>query len=68
MNTANFVVVGVAAYIVFMLLGFHQVSEGYVGIYKRFGVLQKKLAEPGYHFSIPFIEKFIEIKITIQTD
>jgi hypothetical protein len=30
-------------YVVLMLSGFHKVREGYVGIYKNFGVLQKGL-------------------------
>lgn len=58
----------IACWVYFMKEGFHEVSEGYVGLYKRFGVLQKKLAEPGYHFSIPLVEEFIEIKVSIQTD
>ena len=68
MSIAQVVLFGIVAYVVLMISGFHQVSEGYVGIYKKFGILQKKLAEPGYHFSIPFVEQFIEIKISIQTD
>lgn len=60
--------VGIALWAAFIIMGFHEVSEGYVGIYKRFGVLQKKLSEPGYHFTIPFVEDFIEIKVSIQTD
>jgi len=64
----HILLVGIVSWVIFMFKGFHEVSEGYVGLYKRFGVLQKKLAEPGYHFSIPFVEEFIEIKVTIQTD
>lgn len=33
----------IAAYFGAMLLGFHEVKEGYVGIYKRLGVLQPTL-------------------------
>ncbi len=51
-----------------MLSGFHQVKEGYVGIYKTLGVLQKKLSQPGFHFRIPMYEEFIEMKVSIQTD
>lgn len=49
------VVAFVAAYFGAMLLGFHEVKEGYVGIYKKFGVLQTTLTEPGFHFRLPFI-------------
>jgi regulator of protease activity HflC (stomatin/prohibitin superfamily) len=58
----------VGLYLVAMLSGYHQVKEGYVGIYKKLGVLQPELSEPGYHFRIPFYEEFIEMKISIQTD
>jgi regulator of protease activity HflC (stomatin/prohibitin superfamily) len=44
------------AYFAAMLFGFHEVKEGYVGIYKRLGVLQPQLTEPGFHFRIPFYE------------
>jgi hypothetical protein len=37
------ILLSVATYIAAMLLGFHEVKEGYVGIYKKFGVLQNKL-------------------------
>jgi regulator of protease activity HflC (stomatin/prohibitin superfamily) len=58
----------VAAYVVALLSGFHEVKEGYVGIYKKLGVLQPALSEPGFHFRIPMYEEFIEMKISIQTD
>jgi regulator of protease activity HflC (stomatin/prohibitin superfamily) len=45
----------IGLYVVAMLSGFHEVKEGYVGIYKRLGVLQKTLSEPGFHFRIPFL-------------
>jgi regulator of protease activity HflC (stomatin/prohibitin superfamily) len=50
------VVAVITAYFAAMLLGFHEVKEGYVGIYKRLGVLQPPLTEPGFHFRIPFYE------------
>lgn len=50
------VLVGVLVYVCLMLSGFHKVREGYVGIYKDFGVLQRKLTEPGIHFRIPFFQ------------
>ena len=58
----------VVSYFVAMLSGFHEVREGYVGIYKRLGVLQKGLSGPGFHFRIPFLENYIEMKVSIQTD
>ena len=53
------VVAIVLLYVGLMLSGFHKVREGYVGIYKNFGVLQKSLSEPGIHFRIPFMQEFI---------
>ena len=35
-------------------LGIYEVKEGYVGVYKDLGVLQKNLAEPGLHYVAPF--------------
>jgi regulator of protease activity HflC (stomatin/prohibitin superfamily) len=68
MNIIAVIALVVLAYFAAMLLGFHEVKEGYVGIYKRLGVLQPTLTEPGFHFRIPFYEEFIEMKISIQTD
>lgn len=68
MSVVKVVLILVAAYVIAMLSGFHEVKEGYVGIYKRLGVLQPGLSDPGFHFRIPFLENFIEMKISIQTD
>ena len=68
MGVVGLVIGLAAAYLLAMLSGFHEVKEGYVGIYKTLGVLQPKLSEPGFHFRIPFYEEFIEMKISIQTD
>ncbi len=59
MSVIQIVVVVVLVYVISMLSGFHEVKEGYVGIYKRLGVLQPGLSEPGFHFRIPFLENFI---------
>ena len=68
MSIIQLIILLVVGYFIAMLSGFHEVREGYVGIYKRMGVLQKGLTEPGFHFRIPFLENFIEMKISIQTD
>ncbi len=62
------IIAAVLIYVGLMLSGFHKVREGSVGIYKNFGVLQKTLTEPGIHFRIPFMQEFIEMSISIQTD
>jgi regulator of protease activity HflC (stomatin/prohibitin superfamily) len=62
------VLLAVVVYVAALLSGFHEVKEGYVGLYKTLGVLQPELSEPGFHFRIPFYEEFIEMKVSIQTD
>jgi len=59
MGAINFILLGIAAYVIALLAGYHQIQEGYVGIYKKLGVLQPTLSEPGPHFRIPFYEEFI---------
>lgn len=68
MGVIAVVLIVLGLYGVAMIAGFHEVKEGYVGIYKKLGVLQKGLTEPGFHFRVPFYEEFIEMKISIQTD
>lgn len=68
MGMIQLAVLAIVAYFLAMLSGFHEVKEGYVGIYKNFGVLQPTLSQPGFHLRIPFYEEFIEMKISIQTD
>jgi len=44
MSTVVYIILAViVSYFGAMLLGFHEVKEGYVGIYKKFGILQPKL-------------------------
>jgi regulator of protease activity HflC (stomatin/prohibitin superfamily) len=62
------VLLAVVVYVAALLSGFHEVKEGYVGLYKTLGVLQPELSEPGFHLRIPFYEEFIEMKVSIQTD
>ena len=44
--------------IISLLSGFHKVEEGYVGIYFKFGKLEKEVSYPGFHFMIPYINTF----------
>lgn len=43
MSVIGFILAAVGLYAVLMLSGFHKVREGYVGLYKNFGILQNKL-------------------------
>lgn len=56
MSLVQLILGAVVIYVGLMLSGFHKVKEGYVGVYKTFGVLQKTLSEPGIHFRIPFMQ------------
>jgi hypothetical protein len=44
MGMIQLAVLAIVAYFLAMLSGFHEVKEGYVGIYKNFGVLQPTLS------------------------
>lgn len=68
MNIVFIIIGAFALYGALMLSGFHQVREGYVGLYKYFGVLQTSITNPGIHFRIPFYQEYIEMKVSIQTD
>ena len=68
MNIVVIIIGALALYGMLMLSGFHQVREGYVGLYKYFGVLQPSTSNPGIHFRIPFYQEYIEMKVSIQTD
>jgi hypothetical protein len=44
MGVVPLVLGAIAIYLIALLSGFHEVKEGYVGIYKKLGVLQPKLS------------------------
>ena len=44
MSIIGLVLGAIVVYGVLMLSGFHKIPEGYVGIYKNFGVLKKGLS------------------------
>ena len=49
------------------LLGHHRIAEMHVGIFYIGGALQPTVAQPGFHFSPPFITKLITVPISFQT-
>lgn len=51
-----------------LILGFHTVSEGHVGVYWRAGALMNDITDPGLHFRWPIVTTFAEVQITMQTD
>jgi hypothetical protein len=44
MGVVQLVFIGIIIYVGALLSGFHEVKEGYVGIYKKLGVLQPALS------------------------
>jgi hypothetical protein len=44
MGVVQYVLIVVVLYVFALLSGFHQVKEGYVGIYKTLGVLKPTLS------------------------
>jgi len=43
--------------------GYHQIKEGYVGVYYKFGALQDGVTEPGVHMMQPFVSTYKSILI-----
>ena len=41
--------------IVAIVDGYHEIKEGYVGVYYKFGALQEGITEPGVHYMQPFV-------------
>lgn len=57
-----------AFFVIALRMGFHQISEGNVGVYYRGGALLNTVSQPGPHFMIPFITVVHEVQVTTQTD
>jgi len=51
-----------------VILGFHRVEEGHIGLYWFGGALLDANTDPGYHFMIPFLTHQANVQITLQTD
>ena len=51
-----------------MLNGIHQVPEGHVGVYFKYGAIQEDITEPGLHYMIPFVTKMERVQVTLKTD
>jgi len=51
-----------------MMIGFHHVEEGHIGMYWFGGALLDSVGEPGYHFMVPGLTTFANVQITLQTD
>lgn len=47
---------------------FHIIDSGHIGVYKRGGALLNSWTEPGIHFMTPFLTKYHQVQVTLQTD
>jgi len=54
--------------LVVLLLGTHIVEEGHVGMYWVGGALLEMQTDPGIRWMVPFITKFADVQVTLQTD
>jgi len=61
-----FVLVGVL--LVVLITGLHEVSEGHIGMYYLGGKLLDSVTHPGFHWMLPFVTKFNNVQVTLQTD
>jgi len=61
---AAIVILGVGAIVVAALVdGYHEIPEGHVGVYYKFGALKDDVTDPGIHYMQPFVTTFKTILI-----
>jgi len=53
------VVIAIAA----IIDGYHQIQEGYVGVYYKFGALKEDVTDPGVHMMQPFVSTYKSVLI-----
>ena len=58
----------VTIFILWAAGAFHVIDSGHIGVYKRGGALLNSWTEPGLHFMLPFLTKYHQVQITLQTD
>lgn len=58
----------VTIFILWAAGAFHIIDSGHIGVYKRGGALLNSWTDPGLHFMIPFLTKYHQVQITLQTD
>ena len=56
------VAVGIIA-VAAIIDGYHEINEGHVGVYFKFGALQDKITEPGVHYRQPFVSTTLSVLI-----
>ncbi len=46
----------------------HEINEGHVGVYWRFGALLNRVSEPGWNVAMPLVDRISQVQTTVQTD
>ena len=64
----GFVVAIIAVSVNAVISSHHNIQEGSVGIYFKFGALGESISYPGVHWQAPFISQVEEVRIRPQTD
>jgi len=57
------VLIGIVISIAAIIDGYHEIKEGYVGIYYKFGALQEEVTDPGVHMMQPFVSTYRSVLI-----
>jgi regulator of protease activity HflC (stomatin/prohibitin superfamily) len=60
--------VAVTIFALYLAGAFHVIDTGHIGVYKRGGAMLDNWSEPGLHFMMPFITKYHQVQVTLQTD
>ena len=42
-----------------MMDSYHEVPEGHMGVYWFGGAMLERVTDPGFHFKLPFVERFV---------
>lgn len=58
----------VTIFALYLAGAFHVIDTGHIGVYKRGGAMLDNWSEPGLHFMMPFITKYHQVQVTLQTD
>ena len=48
-----------------LIMGFHKVEEGHIGLYYVGGKLDPKYTEPGFNWMLPILTKFENVQVTV---
>lgn len=49
-----------------LIIGFHKVEEGHIGLYYVGGKLDPKYTEPGFNWMLPILSRFENVQVTVM--